>query len=204
MDIYIVRHGQTDWNIAKKLQGREDIPLNTTGRQQALACAKALEGIPFETIYTSPLSRAAETAQIISVHGCHAPVVIEQDLTEREFGEGSGLTYDELHAVYPEYPEVLPRGMESFDRLSERIHSAVLRCMENHHEKPVLLVSHGGSINALLYRISGGSCGTGITWLKNTCISRLSLNAAGGSLKVDFYNLLPEEFTCLQSAGQSL
>lgn len=194
MDIYIIRHGQTDWNTMKKMQGIEDIPLNATGRQQALSCAKALSCIPFEVIYTSPLSRAAETAEIISGFKCHAPVIIEQSLIERDFGEGSGMTYEAFHAAYPEYPRVLPAGMEEFDSFSCRVFSAVISCAKKHHEKPILLVSHGAFINALLHRVSGGSCGTGITRLKNTCISRIFFDAATESLTLDFHNLSPEEY----------
>ncbi|MBO5278228.1 MAG: histidine phosphatase family protein [Lachnospiraceae bacterium] len=194
MDVYIIRHGQTDWNIVKKLQGTEDIPLNDTGRRQAAICAQALSGIPFEAIYTSPLSRAAETAQIISDYQCHAPVIVEPGLIERCFGEGSGMTYEQLHSTYPEYPQVLPKGMEEFNALSERVFSAVRSCAEKHHDKPILLVSHGASINAFLHRISNGACGTGITWLKNTCISKAAYSFDSHTFTLLFHNLSPEEF----------
>ena len=194
MEVYLIRHGQTDWNLAKKMQGTQDIPLNATGREQALICAKALSDIPFEAIYTSPLSRAEETARIISDYKCHTPVIICQGLIEREFGEGSGMTYEQLHTTYPKYPEVLPKGMELFDTLSERVYLAVRDCAKKHHEKPILLVSHGASINAILHRVSGGTCGTGITWLKNTCISKLEYNADSDSFSLIFHNLSPEEF----------
>ncbi len=194
MEIYIIRHGQTDWNIAKKMQGTEDIPLNDTGRKQAVSCAQALSDIPFEAIYTSPLSRAVETAQIISDHKCHAPVITCQGLIERDFGEASGMTHEQLHTIYPEYPRILPKGMEPFDVLSERVYLAIRGCAKKHHEKPILLVSHGASINAILHRVSGGTCGTGITWLKNTCISKLEYYTDSDEFKLIFHNLSPEEY----------
>lgn len=194
MELYIIRHGQTDWNIEKKMQGTEDIPLNDTGRKQAVICAQALSSISFEAIYTSPLSRAAETAQIISDYKCHAPVIIEPGLIERDFGEGSGMSYEQLHSTYPEYPQVLPKGMEAFELLSERIYSAVRSCAEKHPEKPILLVSHGASINAFLHQVSAGAYGTGVTWLKNTCISKLVYSADSGEFMLIFHNLSPEEF----------
>lgn len=193
MELYIIRHGQTDWNIIRKMQGTEDIPLNDTGRRQAFVCAQALSGIPFEAIYTSPLSRATETAQIISDYQCHAPVIVEPGLIERDFGEGSGMTYEQLHCTYPEYPQVLPRGMELFDALCDRIFTAVRACAEKHRGKPILLVSHGASINAFLHRVSGGACGTGITWLKNTCVSKLLYSSDSREFTLLYHNLSPEE-----------
>lgn len=197
MEIYIIRHGQTDWNIAKKMQGTEDIPLNDTGRKQAVICAEALSDIPFEAIYTSPLSRASETAQIISNYKSHAPVIICQGLIERDFGEASGMTYEQMHTTYSEYPRILPLGMESFDILSERVYLAMRDCAKKHHEKPILLVSHGASINAILHRVSGGTCGTGITLLKNTCVSKVEYCADSDEFKLIFHNLSPEEFSTL-------
>lgn len=199
MNLYIIRHGQTDWNIVKKLQGTEDIPLNDTGRGQASVCAQALSSIPFEAIYTSPLSRARETAQIISDYKCHAPVIVEPGLIERDFGEGSGMTYEELHNRYPEYPQVLPKGMENFEELCSRVCSTVLSCAKKHQDTPILLVSHGASINAFLHRISNGTCGTGITWLKNTCISKLSYCPDSQQFSLLYHNLSPEEFSALQN-----
>ena len=65
MRMYITRHGQTDWNINHRLQGRTDIPLNALGKAQAVTCGEALQGVGIELIITSPLSRAYETAEII-------------------------------------------------------------------------------------------------------------------------------------------
>ena len=76
MTILLIRHGQTNWNLESKLQGREDIPLNETGRSQAKTCAQYLSDQTWHTIYTSPLSRAKETAQIISKELNHPPVEI--------------------------------------------------------------------------------------------------------------------------------
>lgn len=194
MNLYLIRHGQTDWNVMQKMQGTEDIPLNDAGRRQAVFCAQALSSISFEAIYTSPLSRAAETAQIISDHIGHAPVIVEPGLIERDFGEGSGLTYKEFHSAYADYPRVLPKGMESADDLCLRVFEAVLSCAQKHRNTSVLLVSHGAAINAFLYCISGGVCGSGITVLKNTCINKLSYSSARQKFSLLFHNFSPEDF----------
>ena len=66
MKICLIRHGETDWNVIGKLQGREDIPLNENGKIQAQYCGKALKNMVWTTIITSPLSRARQTAEIIA------------------------------------------------------------------------------------------------------------------------------------------
>ncbi len=197
MNFYLVRHGQTDWNILKKMQGTEDIPLNDIGRKQAASCAQALSTISFEAIYTSPLSRAVETAQIISSYHNNIPVIIEPGLIERDYGEGAGLTYKEFHNSYPEYPHVLPNGMEESDKLRSRICLAVRSCAEKHHNATILLISHGASINAFLHLVSDGICGSGITHLKNTSISKFSFCASRGQFSLLYHNLSPEDFLTL-------
>ncbi len=77
--IYIVRHGQTDWNVKGIYQGRIDIPLNETGREQARKTKKELEGIKFDKVFSSPLKRALETAQII----CNNEIITDKRIIER-------------------------------------------------------------------------------------------------------------------------
>ncbi|MCI9540384.1 MAG: histidine phosphatase family protein [Lachnospiraceae bacterium] len=194
MNLYLIRHGQTDWNIEKKMQGTEDIPLNNTGKEQAAFCAKALSSISFEAIYTSPLSRAIETAEIISSYVCHPPVRIEPNLKERDFGEISGLTYQEFHQAFPDYPNTLPCGMELYHDLSARIYRAVETCAKNHPHSSILLVSHGAAINSFLYTVSGGICGSGITTLKNVCISHFSYYSHQKQFFLHYHNFSPKDF----------
>ncbi len=196
MIILLVRHGQTNWNLENRLQGREDIPLNDTGRSQAKLCAQSLSSETWNTIYTSPLSRSKETAQIISDYTNHPPVIIEPLLTEREMGKGSGMIWKDLKTHYPNYPQEIPEGMEPLDQLCLRMEQALHTCIgksaKNNHN--IILVSHGGSINALLYHLSGGTIGTGITYLKNTCISRLEYDLSKNQLALCEYNLSGEEY----------
>lgn len=92
---YVLRHGQTDWNVQARLQGSTDIPLNETGRRQARVAAELLGGLGITRIVTSPLSRALETARIVG-----EPLGLEPDtdarLIERNFGLFEGLTIDEV------------------------------------------------------------------------------------------------------------
>lgn len=92
MDIYLIRHGETDWNRMKKLQGTTDIPLNAYGIELAEKTAEGLKDVPFDRIYTSPLIRARKTAEII--RGDRPIEIIETDgLKEISFGDYEGLCY---------------------------------------------------------------------------------------------------------------
>ena len=85
MKIYLIRHGETDWNLQGRLQGREDIPLNQTGILQAEACGEALRAVRLDSIHTSPLMRAEETAEIIAAWQ-QCPVIVNSELIERDYG----------------------------------------------------------------------------------------------------------------------
>ncbi|MCE5234536.1 MAG: histidine phosphatase family protein [Clostridiaceae bacterium] len=101
MKLILIRHGQTQWNSESRVQGRTDIPLNEKGRQQARAIALRLQGIRFDAVYASPLSRAKETAETIAKFS-GAEVVLDEDITEIQFGKWEGMTSEELHVTYPE------------------------------------------------------------------------------------------------------
>ncbi|MFT4076017.1 MAG: histidine phosphatase family protein [Asticcacaulis sp.] len=96
MSFYVLRHGQTDWNVQMRLQGSTDIPLNETGRAQAHVAAKILAGEGITKIIASPLSRALETARIVGAASGIEPV-IDGRLIERNFGQFEGMTIDEVH-----------------------------------------------------------------------------------------------------------
>src|SRR5659263_225716 len=89
--ICIVRHGETDWNAQGRLQGREDIELNDAGRQQARKIAAYLSGEHWDAVVSSPLKRAYETAQIVAGILSVSDIEVEELITERDYGEASGL-----------------------------------------------------------------------------------------------------------------
>lgn len=88
--IYIVRHGQTDWNVKRLIQGHIDIPLNEEGKRQAKKISIELKGITFNKIYSSDLKRAYETAKIIA-QDRKLKIVVSEDLRERYFGKFQGV-----------------------------------------------------------------------------------------------------------------
>mgnify|MGYP000626705443 CR=1 FL=1 len=91
MLLYLVRHGETDWNLERRIQGSTDIPLNNTGREQARVTGRLLSSRHWDAIYSSPLSRARETAEIIASEvGLPGPTPVDA-LVERAYGEAEGL-----------------------------------------------------------------------------------------------------------------
>lgn len=130
--LYLIRHGQTDWNVAEKIQGSTDIPLNETGRHQAACLAKGMERRLVARIYSSSMKRAVETAKVI---GSSQKVNVEviDGLQEVEFGKWEGLTLREIQEKYPEEysrwrqnpVDVAPPGGETQARIRSRCKQAV-------------------------------------------------------------------------------
>jgi len=139
-EFYFVRHGQTDWNVAHRAQGQTDIPLNAKGRQEAKDAAESAADLKFETICSSPLSRAVETAEAIaSVTG--GVVSIQKDLIECSWGEREG---DVKGAWFEQWKRgvEIPTGAEPYEVFLSRAVSAINRALSK--PGPVLIVAHGG------------------------------------------------------------
>ncbi len=158
----LVRHGQTDWNLSRRIQGSTDIPLNDTGRADARTAAGRLGGDLHHAIYASPLRRARETAEIIAEElGLDEPTLI-RDLREREFGEGEGLLVSEYIDRYGDWSAPVP-GAETFDDVAERTVRALDGIARDSRRRSapaaesVIVVAHGGVIRALIDHVSGGT-----------------------------------------------
>ncbi|MEV7607136.1 histidine phosphatase family protein [Paenarthrobacter sp. NPDC089322] len=149
----LVRHGQTDWNAERRLQGATDIPLNDIGRGQARDAVAALSGYEWDTIVSSPLSRAAETADLIA-EGLGLSVARRvPELTERSFGAAEGLQAGpELDALRT--PGGF-RGGESDDDAAARGMAALDELTKEFAGKRVLVVAHGTLIRLTLSRAVG-------------------------------------------------
>lgn len=149
--LYLVRHGETDWNLARKIQGSTDIPLNDTGRAQAARTGQLLGRREWHAVVTSPLSRAAETAAIIARElGLPAPIVLDA-LSERNYGDAEGLTGDELSVRFPADAPVT--GRESRSDVAARAIPALLSLAEKHPGESLIVVSHGGVIRTVLNEV---------------------------------------------------
>lgn len=181
--IALVRHGETDWNAERRLQGREDTPLNARGKEQARLTGLYLKDQAWDGVVTSPLRRAHDTARIIASHIGIDELCVLEHFVERDFGAASGMTHEERMA---RFPEGIAPGMESREALWQRVNEGLTRVRQTFMGKRVVLVSHGGVINAVLSMLSGGEIGTGKTVLNNGGISLI--HSAGDTWRIEFYN----------------
>ena len=159
MKLFLTRHGQTDWNIARRYQGQTDVPLNETGTLHAALLAQRLSTNVIHAIYSSDLSRAMTTAKAIAEAQQLTPV-LHSDPRWRElsFGDWEGMTYQEMSAQSPELFDAwmkdsltisTPNG-ETHRQLAERVKSAFDEIKAKHDDETVLVVGHSGSIQTLL------------------------------------------------------
>jgi 2,3-bisphosphoglycerate-dependent phosphoglycerate mutase len=159
--ILLVRHGETDWNRERRIQGQSDPPLNDLGREQSRTLAGRLASEEIDAIYSSDLRRARETAEILADE-LGQPVVLDPELRELDFGPWEGHTVDELHARFPEaFERWLAGGVaewnggETHDAMADRIRGAVRRLAATHAGESILLVAHGGPVRVLLMDAEG-------------------------------------------------
>jgi broad specificity phosphatase PhoE len=147
-ELFLVRHGETDWNTQRRIQGLTDIPLNARGREQARRTGRMLARRGWDGIYSSPLGRARETARIIAAEvGLGDPGIVEA-LVERNYGEAEGMNFDEIEARWPDRGTV--PGQESRREVTERVVPALRRLAASHPDQSLIVVSHGGAIRAVL------------------------------------------------------
>lgn len=150
MQIYLLRHGQTDWNNEKKLQGRTDIKLNETGIIQANDAAKDIKEIEFDVVFSSPLSRALDTAKIITENR-NIPIIVDERLVEMSFGllEGTKNYLSTLNIFTAPEKYVPGSEAESFEDVRNRAKS-FLNDIKTMPYKRILIVSHGAFCRSLL------------------------------------------------------
>lgn len=155
--VYLVRHGETEWNRDGRFQGQADAPLGERGREQAAQVAGRLEKAAAELIVSSDLSRARDTARAIEA-ATGTACIEEPAFRELSFGLWQGLTRREIEARFGDsFPRYLadpvdgrPEGGESFAEGVVRVRAAADRLLAERTEERMVWVMHGGSIRALL------------------------------------------------------
>jgi alpha-ribazole phosphatase len=157
MKLLLVRHGQTDWNLAGRFQGQSDTRLNRTGQRQAAAVSQVLRLEAIQAVYASDLQRARETARCIAA-GLRLTVQLEPRLREMAFGQWEGLTYAEIQQRQPEalvawqkapQRRAPPHG-ETLAQVADRVRQALKKMVKAHTEETIVLVAHGGPLRILL------------------------------------------------------
>ncbi|WP_209560889.1 histidine phosphatase family protein [Frigoribacterium sp. PvP032] len=159
--LYLVRHGETDWNRARRIQGATDIPLNDLGRSQAAEAGDLLARRSFDRVVASPLSRAAETGSIIAARlGLPAPQLVPA-VAERRYGDAEGLTGTEVEQRFPTGTPV--PGREGRRELLARVLPALVDIArstgdgagDGTGEGRVVVATHGAVIRAVVTHVAG-------------------------------------------------
>lgn len=158
--LWLVRHGQTDWNLQGRYQGQTDPPLNATGVQQAELAAQMLCGRKYAALYSSDLQRARVTAEIIG-RQLGLEVITDQRLREVNLGAWEGMLVGDIQAQYPEEWEArqrdrlrfrVPGGGESVIDVAERMWPAIDDLASRHPDQDIIVVSHGLALATILCR----------------------------------------------------
>jgi broad specificity phosphatase PhoE len=176
--IVLARHGETDWNRARRVQGHADVPLNAAGRRQAADLVARLAHETFDAVYTSDLRRASETALLVA-EPRGLDVVPATELRERDFGTWEGLTDDEARRRYPVETED-PRwwgDAETQEEMATRVVQKLIEIGRVHRGGRVLVVSHGGPLRAMLRHVGRDPHGP----IDNCAVVRFV--AEGGTLR---------------------
>jgi probable phosphoglycerate mutase len=157
--IFLVRHGETEWNRIHRFQGRSDVPLNHKGREQARAAATALQDEPFTAIYSSPLIRALETARVIQSFHPSVSLFEEEGFIEMDLGDFDGMDGHEWVAQHADFLEKwktspgalkMPSG-ESLREVQQRALETLERIAQGHPlQSTLLIVSHNFVIRTIL------------------------------------------------------
>lgn len=187
--IYLIRHGETDWNLAGRWQGHADVPLNELGQRQARLLAQRMqaERIQFDAIYSSDLTRAYQTAWELGA-AVRVPVQLYPPLREIDLGSWSGLHYNEIRERFPieakllEEGQDIPRGGgETLSALRKRVVEAVEGIIAHRSGETIALVTHGGCIRMLLAHADSfhGDGFKRFPHIGNTSISILRCNGDG-------------------------
>lgn len=145
MKLYITRHGQTDWNLHRIIQGKTDILLNETGRMQAQTVADMLKDTALDYIFSSPLKRAQETAEIINQYH-QLTIQCDERLAERGFGdfEGTAISDFDFCGFWNQNNEAAFPSCEKTSLFFERVYGFIDECRKKYKDQTILVVAHGG------------------------------------------------------------
>lgn len=200
VELLLIRHGETAWNLERRLQGNVDIPLNATGLQQARALASALENEKLDAIISSDLQRAIQTANALAASR-HLTCVIDPQWRERSFGGFEGQLIDTLEQRFPaEYaawrsyqvdspfpmnPDTNTSG-ETVRQFHQRVAGAMLKLAQQYQGQKVAVVAHGGVLECawrIAHRLPLNAAREAV--MKNASINRFVLRLENNEAVLD-------------------
>lgn len=189
--LILVRHGETEWNLERRVQGHRDVPLSARGVEQALRLRSHLREESIDWVYSSDLQRARRTAEILAEG--RNEVRVDPRLREAGFGLFEGLTSEEMAALYPEEYRAWrsdsfrnrPPSGESLEDLGLRALEHVRECLERHPGQSILVVAHGGPIRVIACELFGWPLETqSMLRVENSAVSRIGFGERGPLLEV--------------------
>jgi alpha-ribazole phosphatase len=167
MRIYLVRHGETEWNKKGIYQGQEDVPLNEKGKNEAKILSTAFKDKKIPIIYSSDLARARETAEIIAQEVGIQTIIYKKSLREMDFGNWTGRSILEmeedsgLFQLWQKDPwNISPPNGETLKDLANRVRREAEEIFLKHYNQDVLVVTHAGPIRALIFDLIGSTGNT--------------------------------------------
>ncbi|MBM4267166.1 MAG: histidine phosphatase family protein [Deltaproteobacteria bacterium] len=196
--LFLLRHGETEWNRARRVMGRTAVPLSDAGREQVRLLTPHLEGLGIGAIWTSPLARARETAEILAAALGGLPVHDEEGLTEVHYAAWEGRHFHEL-VREPEFEllrndpvrTAIPGGGESLEHVRDRVFPALERVLAASGGKPALVVSHGDPLRVVL----AACLALDLLHLRRLRLDNGALSAlelTGDWVEVKFVNMRPD------------
>lgn len=198
--VFFVRHGQTDWNLKKLMQGRDEIPLNQTGLMQANWAANAINeacvrsGLKFDRVLSSPLSRASVTAKTIADKiGCN-DFSIDKRLIERDFGEQSGKPYD-FGSPFITGNDGTIKGLERVEDVYSRMADFIKEVASP--GKKIIAVSHGSATGVITSRTKKLYDKDAVARVLHNC-HMVIFSYDGAEILVEGYDISPEDLDKLE------
>ena len=210
--VILIRHGETEWNVLHRFQGLTDIPLNDTGRQQAGFAKAGLLDVELAAIYTSPLQRAVETAEIIRGDR-EIPIYPTEGLREMGIGEWEGLLVSEIDEKYPGWSDIWRtaptrirlKGGEPYAETQKRAWKTFWDIVKKHEGQTVLIVSHMMCISSILLTVAGIPLDE--VWqhpIRNAALNIVEADSDGRAVITAWSrdDHIPEEFKLKQPFGR--